>query len=273
MTIGLICAIPHELEHLRAALDWAETVELAHVRFDRGRLDGHEVVLVGAGIGKVNTTLVATLLADRFACRLIVFSGVAGGLDPSLHIGDVVIADRTMQHDAGVIEDERLADLPGRARALLQSDGSSGLPGGCRTCWSGSGHGWRVSLCRRCPGLLVARAAARGSCSGRSCPATSTSIASARASGCFAISVGQPSRWRAARSGRSPRRSRSLIWTSARCRTWPAAIPASTSPRSSQRLPEVPPVFCATFCPFFERSFWSRWLTSIETSRARMMAG
>ena len=109
MTIGLICAIPQELDHLRAALEQAESVRLAHVRFDRGRLDGHEVVLVGAGIGKVNTTLVATLLADRFACRLIVFSGVAGGLDPALRIGDVVIADRTVQHDAGVIEDERLA--------------------------------------------------------------------------------------------------------------------------------------------------------------------
>jgi adenosylhomocysteine nucleosidase len=51
---------------------------------------------------------VATLLADRFGCRLVVYSGVAGGLDPSLHIGDVVIADRTIQHDAGVIEDGRL---------------------------------------------------------------------------------------------------------------------------------------------------------------------
>jgi len=109
MTIGLICAIPQELAHLRDALEAPETVAAAHARFDRGRLDGHEVVLVGAGIGKVNTALVATLLADRFGCRMIVFSGVAGGLDPALDIGDVVIADRTLQHDAGVIEDGRLA--------------------------------------------------------------------------------------------------------------------------------------------------------------------
>jgi adenosylhomocysteine nucleosidase len=108
MTVGVICAIPQELDHLRDALERAEAVEAAHARFDLGRLDGHEVALVGAGIGKVNTALVATLLADRFRCRLIVFSGVAGGLDPALRIGDVVIADRTLQHDAGVIEDGRI---------------------------------------------------------------------------------------------------------------------------------------------------------------------
>jgi adenosylhomocysteine nucleosidase len=108
VTIGLICAIPQELAHLRQALAHASSAEVAHARFDQGGLDGHEVVLVGAGIGKVNTALVATLLADRFRCRLIVFSGVAGGLDPDLHIGDVVVADNTLQHDAGVIEDGRL---------------------------------------------------------------------------------------------------------------------------------------------------------------------
>lgn len=109
MTIGLLCAIPQELRHLHEALaDRQEQVE-AGLRFVTGRLDGHAVVLVGAGIGKVNTAISATLLASRFGCRLIVFSGVAGGLDPSLRIGDVVIADRTVQHDAGVIEDERLA--------------------------------------------------------------------------------------------------------------------------------------------------------------------
>jgi adenosylhomocysteine nucleosidase len=109
MTIGILCAIPQELVHLRDALagDRAETV--AGLRFDRGRLDGHEVVLVGAGIGKVNTAMTATLLVSRFGCRMVVISGVAGGLDPALRIGDVVIADRTLQHDAGVIEEERLA--------------------------------------------------------------------------------------------------------------------------------------------------------------------
>lgn len=109
MAIGLICAIPEERAHLRDALAHAERVKVAHARFSRGDLDGHEVVLVGSGIGKVNTALVATLLADRFGCRMILFSGVAGGLDPDLHIGDVVVADRTVQHDAGVIEGERIA--------------------------------------------------------------------------------------------------------------------------------------------------------------------
>jgi adenosylhomocysteine nucleosidase len=108
VTIGILCAIPQELAHLRGALDHAWGEEVARVRFDKGGLDGREVVLAGAGIGKVNTALAASLLVDRFRCRAVVFSGVAGGLDPDLAIGDVVVADRTVQHDAGVIEDGRL---------------------------------------------------------------------------------------------------------------------------------------------------------------------
>ncbi len=108
MTIGLICAIPQEIEHLRDAMRSARRNDVAGVQFETGALDGHDVVLAGAGMGKVNAALAATLLADRFGCRAIVFSGVAGGLDPMLSIGDVVVADRIIQHDAGLIEDERL---------------------------------------------------------------------------------------------------------------------------------------------------------------------
>ena len=106
--IGLICAIPQELIELRAALEHDRRIEVGRFGFDRGRLDGHPVVLAEAGIGKVNTAAVATLLAARFEARILVFSGVAGGLDPALHIGDVVIAAHAIQHDCGLIEDERL---------------------------------------------------------------------------------------------------------------------------------------------------------------------
>jgi adenosylhomocysteine nucleosidase len=106
--IGLICAIPQELLELRAALEHDQRAQAGAFAFDLGRLDEQAVVLAEAGIGKVNTAAVATLLAARFHARILVFSGVAGGLDPQLAIGDVVIATRALQHDCGVIENERL---------------------------------------------------------------------------------------------------------------------------------------------------------------------
>lgn len=108
MSIGIICAIPQELGHLAAALDEAERHSHAGLDFLSGTLDGKAVVLVGGGVGKVNAALTATLLADRFACRMLVFSGVAGGLDPALAVGDIVIGERTLQHDAGVLQGERI---------------------------------------------------------------------------------------------------------------------------------------------------------------------
>src|SRR6185503_14764535 len=80
VTIGLICAIPQEFNALRAVLAHTHTERAAHTEFVTGTIDGHDVVLAGSGMGKVNASLVTTLLADRFGCRAIVFSGVAGGL-------------------------------------------------------------------------------------------------------------------------------------------------------------------------------------------------
>jgi adenosylhomocysteine nucleosidase len=123
VTIGLICAIPQELAHLRAALIDAHSEEAAHTVFDTGTIDGHDVVLAGSGMGKVNAALVTTLLADRFGCRTVVFSGVAGGLDPTLSIGDVVIADLVIQHDAGMLEDQRLQTYqPGYVPVINTTD-------------------------------------------------------------------------------------------------------------------------------------------------------
>ncbi|MEC4762638.1 5'-methylthioadenosine/adenosylhomocysteine nucleosidase [Mycobacterium sherrisii] len=108
VTIGIVCAIPQELAYLRGMLSTERHERVAQLSFEAGDLGTHRVVLAAAGMGKVNSALVATLLADRFGCRPIVFTGVAGGLDPKLCIGDIVVADHVVQHDAGVIEDGRL---------------------------------------------------------------------------------------------------------------------------------------------------------------------
>ncbi len=107
MSIGLLCAIPPEWRHLHDAMAGVAVERVGPFAFARGRLDAHDVVLVQAGIGKVNTAMVATLLQQRFDARIVLFSGVAGGLDPALSIGDVVIGTRTFQHDAGVVQDGR----------------------------------------------------------------------------------------------------------------------------------------------------------------------
>jgi len=99
--VGVLCALPQELAYLADTLDHHESFEAAGMQFHAGRLDGHSVVLAQAGMGKVNAAIAATLLIDRFKSRFVLFSGIAGGLDPALAVGDVVISDHVVQHDAG----------------------------------------------------------------------------------------------------------------------------------------------------------------------------
>jgi adenosylhomocysteine nucleosidase len=107
--IGLLCAIPQERAHLETLLADAQHDEHLGQRFASGRLDGRAVVLAECGVGKVNAALLATLLLQAHGCGAVIFSGVAGGLDPDLHVGDVVIGREAVQYDAGVLTRERIA--------------------------------------------------------------------------------------------------------------------------------------------------------------------
>src|SRR5262245_62197121 len=114
--LGIIAALAEEVRHLGHALTVDDKIVRGSYAFRQGRLDDVPVVLVEAGIGKVNTALVAALLLDHFGCRAVLLTGAAGGLDPALGIGDVVIAERLIQHDYGALVEGRLKPFrPGAA--------------------------------------------------------------------------------------------------------------------------------------------------------------
>lgn len=105
--LGLLSAIPQEFAAIEG-LSLSEGPAVAGIGFLTGTLEGRPVVAAESGIGKVHAAMVATMMLDRFGCRALLFSGVAGGLDPTLAVGDVVIADRLVMHDYGAMAGGRL---------------------------------------------------------------------------------------------------------------------------------------------------------------------
>jgi adenosylhomocysteine nucleosidase len=121
MTVGMISAIPEEY----SKIEWDNepvTKTVMKKKFQIGKINGIDIIAVESGIGKVNTAVVTTILISHFECNSIVFSGVAGGLNPNYNIGDVIIADRLIQHDYGaIVNGEVYSSLPGSFPALEDS--------------------------------------------------------------------------------------------------------------------------------------------------------
>ena len=112
--IGILCAMPQEQELLVAEMGDPPPLPGTTVEARRGQLDGREVVISAAGVGKVRAAVAATLLVERFGCRALVLSGVAGGLGTKLGIGDLVIAERVIDIDYGRLTPEgRIIYQPG----------------------------------------------------------------------------------------------------------------------------------------------------------------
>jgi len=93
-------AMPEEAEALLdAVLVGDDVVEHGRRAFHVGTLFGRPAVVVVSRVGKVAAAATATELVVRFGIDTLLFTGVAGALTRDLSPGDVVVADRLVQHD------------------------------------------------------------------------------------------------------------------------------------------------------------------------------
>jgi adenosylhomocysteine nucleosidase len=138
--IGLIGAMVEEIRLMEEKLERETVTVKAGIRFMEGTLNGKPVVLCKSGVGKVNAAVCTQILIDRFGADAVIFTGVAGALDPSLDIGDVVVSTECVQHDMdasplgfprGTIPFADMSVFPADPELVrLAYEASRALPGG-----------------------------------------------------------------------------------------------------------------------------------------------
>ncbi|MBG0750173.1 MULTISPECIES: 5'-methylthioadenosine/S-adenosylhomocysteine nucleosidase [Pectobacterium] len=144
MKVGIIGAMEQEVTLLRDRIENRQTFQRAGCEIYTGQINGVDVALLKSGIGKVSAALGTTLLLEHSKPDVVINTGSAGGLAPSLNVGDIVVSDEVRYHDADVTAfgyepgqmagcpaafaaDEKLIALAQEAIADLQLNAVRGL--------------------------------------------------------------------------------------------------------------------------------------------------
>ncbi|WP_034757393.1 5'-methylthioadenosine/S-adenosylhomocysteine nucleosidase [Rossellomorea vietnamensis] len=102
MKIAIIGAMEEEVALLRENISNPKVETIAGCEYTSGTMHDKEVILLRSGIGKVNAAMSTAVLLQHFKPDYIINTGSAGGFDPSLNVGDVVISTEVRHHDVDV---------------------------------------------------------------------------------------------------------------------------------------------------------------------------
>jgi len=120
--LAVMGAMDEEVRLLRAEMTAVREARHAGILVSTGEFLGTPVALAQCGVGKVNATICTQMLINLYQPYALVFSGVAGGLLPSLGIGDLVVASHLVQFDIDLTAfGRRHGELPNSDR-VIQSD-------------------------------------------------------------------------------------------------------------------------------------------------------
>ncbi len=102
MTIGIMGAMVEEIEPLLEYFNDIEVVEYAKNRYYKAKYNSYDIIIAYSKIGKVFASLTATIMIEKFGVEKLLFSGVAGAINPNLKIGDLIVAKGLCQHDLDI---------------------------------------------------------------------------------------------------------------------------------------------------------------------------
>lgn len=95
-TVAIISALEEEAQHIAQSLEHSVEEQRASLRVVRGQLPTKQgttidVAVTVGGMGLVNAAATTQFLIDSCAPDAVIFSGIAGNLNPELHVNDIVL--------------------------------------------------------------------------------------------------------------------------------------------------------------------------------------
>jgi len=99
--IGIIGAMPEEVSGLVEKLQGKNEKQIGPFTLHLGSLKEHKVMIAQCGISKVNAAALTQVMILE-GVKQIIFTGVAGAINPKLKVGDIVISHDCLQYDVNV---------------------------------------------------------------------------------------------------------------------------------------------------------------------------
>ncbi|MCG5077002.1 5'-methylthioadenosine/adenosylhomocysteine nucleosidase [Paraburkholderia tagetis] len=123
--LGVLAALPQELGDLIATMQAESGVvtrTLGRRDYHLGTVHGVPCVVTLARVGKVAAAATVSALIHVFDVQAVVFTGVAGGVGPDVHVGDVVVGETLLQHDMNAEPLFPRHEIPLLARSRFNAD-------------------------------------------------------------------------------------------------------------------------------------------------------
>jgi adenosylhomocysteine nucleosidase len=121
-TIGIMGAMPEEIEGIVALLVNCKALSMGKRTYFSGQINGIDTVVVFSRWGKVAAATTATTLIHEFKISELLFTGVAGAISDDLKIGDIVLGKRLIQHDMDARPLMPQYEIPLLSQTYFESD-------------------------------------------------------------------------------------------------------------------------------------------------------